>query len=144
MSPLGIFRKKEKGAEPSKSESKTLLEELCEDNKELYEVLRRTILLNPEITLKEGIDSYLGKAEEYEKAGDHVRARVAYQTAGEIFLYEGKVADAQKFFKKAAEIDPNYEHKKVFEYFNRKENAQRAMVVAREFYAKSGKRVEKT
>jgi len=139
MISFGILRKKEK-EEKKEPTKKTLLEELCGSDSELYQVLSRTMLLNPEMTLTEGVNSYIAKAQEYEKNGDHVRARAAYQAAGEISLYEGKLAQTQKFFKKAAEVDPNYVNKNVFEYYSKKENAERALAVAREFYAKTGKR----
>jgi len=135
---LGIFRKKEKAAvEPAK---KTLLEELCGDDSELYQTLSKTTLLNPSMTLKEGINHHVEKAQEYEKTGDHVRARIAYQVAGELSLYQGQLAQTQKFFKKAAEVDPDFVNRKVFEYYGKKENAERALAVAKEFYSKKEKR----
>ncbi len=144
MVSLGIFRrKKEKEAEVAEPAQKSLLLELCGDDNELYQVLSRTILMNPHMTMKEGIDSYIEKAQGYEDAGEKVRARVAYQTAGEISQFEGKLAQTQKFFKKAAEVDPSYANRKVFEYYSRKEKAERALAVAREYYTKTGKYTEK-
>jgi len=138
MAPFGIFRKEKKEA-AAKPAQKTLLEELCGGNDELYRALSRTILLNPQITVKEGIDSYIERAEEYEETGDRARARIAYQVAGEISLYNGKLAQAQKFFKKAAEVDPNFENRNIFEYLSKKENTERALAVAQEFYTKTQK-----
>lgn len=150
MTPFGIFRKKKKEEkEPQKKAptpqptQKTLLEQLCGGDKKLYEVLSRTVLLNPETIVDEGINSYTEKAQEYEKDGDHAKARIAYQAAGEISLYQGKLAQVQKLFKKAAEVDPDYPNKKLFEYFSKKENAERALEVAQEFYTKTGKRAGK-
>jgi len=146
MAPFGIFRKKEKEkkeATAPKTAPKTPLEELCGDDKELYEVLNKTILLNPEMTAKEGVNSHLEKAQKYEEAEDRMRARIAYQVAGEISQYEGKLAQAQKFFKKAVEVDPDYPYRKAFEYYSKKENAERALAVAQEYYTKTEKRTEK-
>jgi len=143
MAVAGIFRKKEKKAAVEQPAPKTLLEELCGDDRKLYEVLSKTTLLNPEMTAREGINTYFEKAQEYEKAGDHVRARVAYQTAGEISLYEGKLTQAQKFFNKALEVDPKSPYKSVFEFYAHKENAEKALKVAREFYARTAKHAEK-
>lgn len=146
MVPPGFFRRKEKEkkeAAASQQAPKTLLEELCKDDKELLEVMSRTILLNPETTLKEGIDFYVDKAQEHEKSGDLVKARIAYQVAGEISQYEGKLVQTQKFFKKAAEVDPNYVNRQVFEYYAKKENADRALAVAQEYYTKTRKSPEK-
>ena len=148
MAPLGFFRKKEKEAVEtkkdahvtSKTEPKTLLDELCGGNKELREALSRALLLNPETTVKEGIESHVEKAEEYEKAQRITNARIEYQIAGQIALHDGKLQQMQEFFKKAAEIEPDSPYRKAFEYFGKKENAERAMGVALEFYAKADKR----
>ena len=145
MAPLGFFRKKEKPAETkkdshvtSKTEPKTLLDELCGNNKELHEALSRALLLNPETIVKEGIEPHIEKAEEYEKAQKTTNARIEYQVAGQIALHDGKLPQAQKLFKKAAEIEPNSLYVKAFEYLSKKENAEKAIAVAREFYAKAG------
>jgi len=147
MAPLGLFRKKEKPAETkkdshvtSKTEPKTLLDELCGNNKELREALSRTLLLNPEATVKEGIEFHVEKAEEYEKAQKTTNARIEYQVAGQIALHDGKLPQVQKFFKKAAEIEPDSPYRKAFEYFGKKENAEKAIAAAQEFYAKADKR----
>jgi len=146
MRLFGIFRKKEKEkkkeATVTKPAEKSLLAELCGKDKELYEALSRTILLNPQMTAKGGIDPYVEKAEAYEKNRDNIKARISYQVAGEISLYEGKLAQIQKFFKKAAEVDPNYGDRKVFEYLSKKENAERALRVAQEYYTKTKKGAE--
>jgi hypothetical protein len=68
-----------------------------------------------------------------------VRARVEYQTAGELALYEGKLPQVQKYFKKAAEVDPDYPNKGIFEFFVKKENAEKALSVAQEYYARKAK-----
>jgi len=147
MTPLDIFRKKErkekKIMEAPPPKQKILLEELCGSDKELCEVLNRTILLNPEAAVKQGTDAYVEKAHGYEKAGDHVKARIAYEAAAEISLFEGNMAQTQRFFKKASEADSDYPYRKVFDFFSKKENAERALAVTREFYVKTGRLVEK-
>ena len=142
MARLGFLRRK--GKEEDKGSAvqpkpKSLLEELCGDDRELYEALATVILFNPELVVQEGIESYVRKAEEYEKAKDLVRARIAYQVAGAVALYDGNISKAQTLFKKAAEVDPSYSYKKVFEYLSKKENLQKALAVGQEFYAKTGK-----
>lgn len=143
MTPLGLFRKKpdETKKEAPQAEPETLLDELCGGNKELHEALSRTLLLNPETTVKEGIDFHVAKAEEYEKAEKATRARIEYQIAAQVALHDGKLPQVQKLFKKALEVEPNFAYKKAFEYFAKKENAERAVAAAREFYAKAGKPV---
>jgi len=138
MPSLGIFGRRKKTEETERTQ-RTLLEELCKDDKGLYEVLNRTLLLNPDQSMAEGIQFNIDKAQEYEKNKDATKARIAYQAAGEISLYEGKVVQAQKFFKKAAEADPGYAHRSIFEFYNKKDNAERALAVAQEYYAKTKK-----
>ncbi|MDH5783801.1 MAG: hypothetical protein OEZ35_09125 [Candidatus Bathyarchaeota archaeon] len=148
MGPLGIFRKKKKAEKKEektpKSIGQSLLEELCRGDNGLLSALNHTVLLDPSRLTEEGIDSYIEKAQEFEKNKDFLRARINYQAAGEIALYEGKLAQVQKFFKKCAELGSNPEYKKVFAYFSRKANAEKAVKIAKEYYAKTLKPREKT
>jgi TPR repeat protein len=144
MTPLGIFgkkEKKEKTKEISKEQTQeSLLEKLCKGDNELLDALSRTLLLDAEITKDQAdIDARAESAQGYEKNKDNVRARVEYHTAGELALYEGKTALAQKYFKKAAEVDPTYAHRNIFEFFAKKENVEKAVAVAREYYAQTAK-----
>lgn len=146
VSPLRLFRKKptekKKEAQATQhAEPETLLNELCGSNTELYEALSRTLLLNPEMTVRDGIDPHIQKAKEFEENQKLTNARIEYQLAGQIALYEGKLPQVQKLFKKATETEPDTPCKKAFEYFSKKENAERAIVVAREFYEKTAKHV---
>jgi hypothetical protein len=136
MTPFGIFGRKKKIEE--KIAEKTFLDELCGDDSDLKKVLTMILLLNPDRTGEMGgIDSHLEKAKEYENEKDHVRARVEYQVAGELALYEGKLAQVQKLFKKAAEADPDYSHKNVYEFLTKRENAEKASTVAKEYYRRT-------
>ncbi len=147
MPLLGFFRRKGKEKETTetkketqkaqKAEPKTLLDELCKNDKELHEALSRTLLLNPESVTKEGIETHAQKAEEYEKDQRNTYARIEYQVAGQIALHDGKLPQMQKYFKKAAEIEPDSPYKKAFEYLSKKENAEKAIAVAQEFYSKA-------
>jgi len=147
MPLLGFFRRKGKATTETKKEThatstlelKTSLDELCKDDKELCEALSRALLLNPESLMKEGIDTHAQKAEEYENAKKTINARIEYQVAGEIALHDGKLPQMQKYFKKAAEIEPDSPNKKALEYLSEKENAEKAIAVAQEFYAKASK-----
>jgi len=143
MAPLGFFKRRKKETEEiveKKVEEKTLLEELCKGDNELYNALRGTLLLNPEVTKQAGeMDARVERAQEYEKNKDYVKARIEYQVAGELALHEGKMAQVQKFFKKAAEIDSTYSNRNIFEYFAKKENAEKAIVLAQEYYRHTAK-----
>jgi len=143
MSPLGISKRRKKELleiVEKKAEEKTLLEDLCKGDNELYKVLNRVLLINPEMTRKTGeIDARAESALKHEQKRDIVRARIEYQVAGELALHEGKTALVQKFFKKAAEVDPAYPNKSVFEFFTKKENTDKALAVAQEYYARMAK-----
>jgi len=146
MSPLGFFRRKkkeEKVEKTAKSEEKTLLEHLCGEDSELYAALSRTILLNPAQALKESTDSYAQKAAEFEEKGNLMRARILYQVAGETALYEGKTDQVQTFFKKCADTETNPEMKKVYEFYTKKKNLDKAVKVAKEYYARTSPSTEK-
>jgi len=149
MSPFGIFKKKKAKIEEiaekkvEKKTQKTLLEELCKGDNELYNALSRNLLLNLEATKIDGeIDTRTEKAQEYERSKDFLKARIEYQVAGQLALHEGQAAQVQKFFKKAAEVDPTYPGKGFFEFFAKKENAEKAITVAREYYARSTNPIE--
>jgi len=141
MRPLGFFRrkketegKKKKTTEPA---TESLLEELCKGDTELLSVLTHTVLLDPSRLYDEGIDYYIEKAQEFEEEKDFIRARINYQAAGEIALYKGKLAQVQKFFKKCAELESNPEYKKLFTFFSKKTNAEKALKIAQEYYAQT-------
>jgi hypothetical protein len=136
MAPFGIFGKKEKAKKTEVQTQESLLERLCQGDEQLYNVMTRTLLLDAEKTKSHGdIDARASRAEEYERNKDNVRAAVEYQTAGELALYEGKVALVQKFFKKAMEADPTNLRSEIFKFFAKKESAEKAVAVAREYYA---------
>ena len=146
MGPLGFFRRKKKVEGKEKKEKKTpesteksLLEELCRGDTELLSALSHTVLLDPSRLHEEGIDSYIEKAQEFEKKKDFLRARINYQAAGEIALYEGKLAQIQKFFQKCAKLESNPEYKKVFAYYSQKANAEKALKIAQEYYTRTVK-----
>jgi hypothetical protein len=146
MGLLDLFRRKKKAAEEEKtpgSIKKSLLEELCQGDTELFSALSHTVLLNPSRLSKEGIDSLIKKAQEFEKKDDLLRARINYQAAGEIALYEGKLAQVQKFFKKCAQLESNSEYKKVFAFYSKKANAEKALKIAQEYYAQTAKSPER-
>ncbi|UCB60525.1 MAG: hypothetical protein JSW72_00180, partial [Candidatus Bathyarchaeota archaeon] len=123
----------------AKSTGLSLLERLCRDDTELLTVLNHSVLIDPARLREEGIDSYLKKAEGFEKRKDLPRARVNYQAAGELALYEGKLKQAQKFFKKCEELESNPEYKKIFSYYSKKGNAEKALETAQEYYSQTAK-----
>jgi len=142
MSPPSFFRRKkeektEKVERKARPPEKTLLEQLCGEDSELYEVLSRTMLTDPSQALQEGIDLYLQKAAGFEEKGNLLRARILYSTAGQIALYEGKADQVQTFFKKCAQTETNPEMKKIYEFYTNKKNLDKALKIAKEYYART-------
>ena len=110
MGFLDRFRKKK--AEEAAVEKKEAVEEtsdlekICMDDKEAYEALRGTMLLDPrkvEVSLKEAIK----KAKDFEKQKDNIRARTWYEVAGGLAIYEGDVKKVKEYFGKCAELSPD-------------------------------------
>jgi hypothetical protein len=121
-----IFRRKKKKTkeEPVK---KTDLEELCADDKETYDALFSVMFLDPRkihVPMKQAAEN----AKKSEKEKDFVSARMWYEVAGGLAIYEGNV-------------------KKVIEYYGAAErvtgkkypilkNPEKAVAKAQEYYKK--------
>lgn len=98
----GIFgRKKEKEEEPIKKP--TPLEELCGNNKETYEALFSVMFLDPrkvEVSMKEAAEN----AKKNEKEKNFAAARMWYEVAGGLAMYEGNVKKVIEYYGKAEKI----------------------------------------
>lgn len=126
------FRKKkvEEAAVEEKEavEEMSDLEKICMDDKEVYEALRGTMLLNPrklEVSLKDAVK----KAKDFEKQKDNLRARMWYEVAGGLAIYEGDVEKVKESFGKCAKLSPhsNYTILKI---------PEKAVEKAQEYYQK--------
>jgi hypothetical protein len=106
----------------------TDLEEICGDDKEVYEALFETMYLDPR-KIKMTIDQALDKAKEFEKEKNVHRARVLYDIAGGLAIYEGNVAKVKQFFGKSAKLNPDYPYPLL-------RIPERAVAKAKEFYEK--------
>jgi len=129
---LDKFRKKEKKEKPLKSvestKSATNLEQLCEDDKETYEALTNTMLLDPtriDVSMKDAVKN----ASNFEKAKDYVRAKLWYEIAGGLAIYEGDTAKVKKFFGKCEKISPETKYSIL-------KNPEKAVAKAQEYYKK--------
>ena len=110
MGVLDRFRKKEvkeKAVEKKKkTKEMTDLEKFCGGDRELYEALRRTMLLDPRnvgLSMKDAEE----RAKESQKKGDKLRTLTWYETAGRLAIYEGDVKKVKKYFGKCAELSPD-------------------------------------
>lgn len=106
----------------------TDLEEVCGDDKEVYEALFETMYLDPR-KIKITVDQALDKAKEFEKDKNIHRARVMYDIAGGLAIYEGNAAKVKQFFAKSAKLNPDYPYPIL-------SVTERAIAKAKEFYDK--------
>jgi hypothetical protein len=97
----GIFRKKKdmKLSEPKLSD----LEQLCGGDKETYNALLPIMFLDPrkiEVPIKQAADN----AKKSEKEKDFVGARMWYEVAGGLALYEGNVKKVTEYYEGAQRV----------------------------------------
>ena len=136
-----LFRRKRKREEKhveKTEEVRDRLKELCGDDKELYEDLTRSLYLNQEMA-RNAIASELGCqkitsekvmeiAKKYENQNP-LKARVYYEHAGSLALYEGNIQVVKKAFKKVAELSGR-------EYLGIMKNPEKAIKIAKMYYSK--------
>ena len=111
MGLLDRFRKKKTKEQAQTKQTKgvkeaTELEKICADDKESYEALRESMFLDPrklDVSMKDSIE----KAKSFEKQGKPVEARIWYEVAGGLGIYEGDVAKVKEYFSKCKELSPN-------------------------------------
>lgn len=129
MGFLDRFRKKGKEKivkESTKSMSE--LERLCGDDKETYEALINTMFLDPRkigVSTKESAEN----AKRFEKAKDFRRAKLWYEIAGGLSIYEGNVKKVVEFFNESQKISPDTKYLVL-------KNPEKAVAKAQEYYHK--------
>ena len=104
MGLLDRFRKKKKvDVVVEAKKTITELEQLCGDDKETYEALHHTMFLDPRkvgTSMKEAATN----AKEYEKGEDFIKARLWYEIAGGLAIYEGNVIKVIEYFGELQKI----------------------------------------
>jgi hypothetical protein len=91
-------RKKEEKVETLPAQEKpTLLQEICGQEKEVYEFLRNFLFLNPEM-MKTNSDELIERARKEEEAGEKDKAMVSWRIAGGLALYEGNLEKVKLCF----------------------------------------------
>jgi len=122
-------RKKTQEKTPEKVEDVTTeLEKFLANDKETYKALQRNMILDPreiEASMKEAVE----KAKELEKQRDTLRARMWYEVAGGLAIYEGDIKKVKEYFSKCAKLSPNIEYPIL-------KNTERAVQKAQEYYKK--------
>lgn len=130
MGLLDRFRKKKKVEKISAESAKitTELEKLCGNDKETYQALLNTMILDPRkigTSLKQAVEN----AKKAEKEKDPAIAREWYRVAGSLAIYEGNAKKAAEFFNEAQRIFPD-------EKFPFLKNPEKAVAKAQEYYKK--------
>jgi hypothetical protein len=121
----GIFRKKKdvKLSEPKMSD----LEQLCGGDKETYNALLPIMFLDPRkigVPIKQAADN----ARKSEKEKDFVGARMWYEVAGGLALYEGNVKKVTEYYEGAQRVTGQK-----YLVLN---NPEKAVAKAQEYYKK--------
>ncbi|MEM3617134.1 MAG: hypothetical protein QXJ31_04400 [Candidatus Bathyarchaeia archaeon] len=127
MGLLNMFRK---GKKTTTDEVKqvTELEKLCGDDKETYEALFNVMFLDPRkvgISMEEAVEN----AKKFEKEKDFTRARLWYQIAGSLAIYEGSVKKVAEYFSKCEKLSHGVS-------FPILKNPEKAIAKAQEYYKK--------
>jgi hypothetical protein len=98
-----MFGKKKDEKNAVKPRTFTELEQLCADDKETYEALLPVMFLDPrkiETTVKQAADN----AKRFEKDKDFVSARMWYEVAGGLSLYEGNAKKVAEYYDSAERV----------------------------------------
>ncbi len=116
--------------------------EMFEGEKELCEAVNFTVSPDPENLVKTGVKRYLELGEKYEegKAKNPTIAAANYWNAGRVAMFNGDVELARQCFHKCAELNPDSPYVKHFTFYKKKENAEKAMKVAQEYYTRMGQK----
>ena len=104
----------------------TDLERLCGDDKETFEALIHTMFLDPrkvKASLKEAVEN----AKKFEKAKDILSARIWFEIAGGLAIYEGNVKKVQEFFSEAEEVSSDMKYPIL-------KDPEKAVAKAQEYY----------
>jgi hypothetical protein len=102
------------------------LEQLCGGDKETYEALFHTMFLDPRkvgTSMKEAADN----AKKFETAKDFIKARMWYEIAGGLAIYEGNVKKVVEFFSEIEKISPATKYTIL-------KNPEKALAKAQEYY----------
>jgi hypothetical protein len=128
---LGLLGKKKQQAEKKSGQTEKTLTELEQhvgSDKEVYEALYNAMFLDPRklnISAKEAVED----AKKFEKDKNFIKARIAYEIAGSIALYEVDIEKVKEYFGKVEKLAPE----RKYPILN---NPEKAMAIAQEYYKK--------
>jgi len=102
-------KKKDERFKPIETGSVTTdLERICGNDKETYNALLETMFLDPR-KIKTSLKETLKKATDLEKKKDN-RARMWYDIAGGLAIYEGNVKKVVEYFGRSQKLSPDKEY----------------------------------
>ncbi|MEM1563966.1 MAG: hypothetical protein QW161_04765 [Candidatus Bathyarchaeia archaeon] len=130
MGLLDIFKRKKKEEAKTTVEARQMtdLEQLCGDDKETYEALVNVMFLDPRkigVSMEEAAEN----AKKFEKEKDVTRAKLWYQIAGGLAIYEGNVKKVVEYFSKCEKLSPGASYPIL-------KNPEKAVAKAQEYYKK--------
>jgi hypothetical protein len=127
LSLLRRLRKKDVKIFAETSGRTSELEQLCGDDKEAYEALQHTMFLDPR-KISTSINEAAENAEKFEKERNMGRARIWYDIAGGLAIYQGDAKKVIEFFGESEKISGMK--------YPILRNAERAITKAQEYYKK--------
>ena len=128
MGILDRFRKKEETKIQVETKTITELEQFLGDDRETFEALVNTIFLDPrkiQISMKDAAEN----AKKFEKANDVVNARIMYEIAGGLAIYEGNVKKVVEYFSDCERLQTDVKYPII-------KNPDKAVAKAQEYYKK--------
>jgi hypothetical protein len=127
LSLLERFRKKPEKTVVRASQAMSELQQLCGDDKQTYEALYHTMFLDPRkvgTSLKDAAEN----AKKFAKERNLYRARIWYDIAGGLAIYDGDVKKVVEFFSESQKISGVK-----YPILN---NTEKAVAKAQEYYKK--------
>jgi hypothetical protein len=121
-------KKKEQKIQVKSEKSLTELEGICGGDQETYESLSNAMFLDPR-KIDVSMDTAAKEAKKLEKAKDLLRARVSYEIAGGLAIYEGDEKKVIEYFSRSEEISPEIKYPIL-------KNPKKAVAKAQEYYKK--------
>jgi len=103
------------------------LEQLCGGDEETYEALLNTMFLDPR-KVSFSIAEALENAKKLEKAKNPFRARIWYEVAGGLAIYEGDPEKVSEYFGAAERVSSMH--------YTILKNPKKAVAIAKQFYEK--------
>lgn len=131
MGLLDRFRGKEKVGENKKTrteESSTELETFLGDDRKIHDALSNAMFLDPR-EIGDSMSEAAKKAKKFEASKDIVRAKIWYEIAGGLAIYEGDAKRAKEYFSKSQKISPSTKYPIL-------KNMEDAVAKAQEYYEK--------